>query len=215
MRKLWPGLLALSVSAIISALMYVRLPERVVSHWGADGTPNGWSSRFAFVVGIHILGLFVALVLAYAPRVDPRRNNFAFHAGSYWLIANAVLGLVAGATVLAIGINAGWNVHIGWLGYGLGLLFVLMGNVFTRIRPNWIFGVRTPWTLSSDRAWREAHRVAGYGFVLVGVAVLIITALRPDALMYVLLAGVLLVSAVSILRSYLVWKNETTTILTK
>ncbi len=215
MRKLWPGLVALTASAVLSAFMYSRLPNVVVSHWAVDGEPNGWTSRLGFVIGIHALGFLVALVSAFAPRLDPRRENFVTHEGAYWLVTNAVLALLAGATVLAIGINAGWNMQISWLGYGLGALFVVMGNVLPRVRPNWIFGIRTPWTLSSDRAWREAHRLGGYGLVVLGIAVIIVGAFRPDAVRFVLMPGVVLVSAVSSIRSYFVWKSEASAIPTK
>ncbi len=34
---------------------------------------------------------------------------------------------------------------------------------------NWFAGVRTPWTLSSERSWRKTNWVGGWLFVLVGV----------------------------------------------
>ncbi len=66
-----------------------------------------------------------------------------------------------------------------WLGYGLGALFVVMGNVLPRVRPNWMFRIRTPWTLLSDRAWSEAQRMGGNGLVVVGTAVFVVSALHP------------------------------------
>ena len=208
MRKLWPGFLTIAASAAYTATLFNRLPERVVSHWGANGQANGWASRDAFVFGMYGIALGLAGLLAVAPKLDPKRYNFESHESSYWLVANATLALLALATTLAVGINAGLAVHIEWLGYALGALLVVMGNVFTRVRPNWVFGVRTPWTLSSDKAWREAHRVAGYGFVVVGIATILATAIRPDALTKVLLPGVIVVTLASIACSYIVWKND-------
>lgn len=208
LRKLWPGLLAIAVSAIFAALVYSRLPERVVSHWGADGTPNGWMSRAAFVGGMLSIELAVGVSMAFVPRIDPLRNNFQAHAGAYWLVVNSSLVLVAVAMSLAIGANLGWHINVGWLSYGVALLFIVVGNVMTRIRPNWIFGVRTPWTLSSDVSWRATHRLAGYGMLILGVVLLVIEAVRPDWFGFVLLPGALAVSLASVVRSYFVWKSD-------
>ncbi|MEP6781428.1 MAG: SdpI family protein [Gemmatimonadaceae bacterium] len=208
MRKLWPAFFAIVASVAFSLSMFNRLPERVVSHWGANGTPNGWMSRGAFVFGIHGLMIAVAVVLAFAPRIAPKRNNFEAHKGSYWLVANAAIILVAGITVISFGVNLGWNFRIESLGYGVGLLIIIMGNVTTRVRPNWIFGLRTPWTLSSDKSWRKANRFAGYGFVLVGLAVVVVTAIRPAAMVWVVLIGSIAMSLAASLLSYIVWKND-------
>jgi uncharacterized membrane protein len=210
MRKLWLGWLMIAASAVFSAVMFSRLPERVVSHWGANGESNGWTSRIAFVVGIHAVAVFVGIAVVVAPKIDPRRYNFPANQRSYWLVTNAILVLLALVTALAIGINAGWNLRIEWTGYGLGAFFVVMGNVLTRVRPNWIFGVRTSWTLSSDRSWRATHRIAGYGFVLLGLAVLVTAATSAASMIVVLLPGVAIVVLASVARSYFVWKNDST-----
>ena len=34
------------IPMIVGALVYKRLPESMATHFGLDGTPNGWSSRF-------------------------------------------------------------------------------------------------------------------------------------------------------------------------
>ena len=43
---------------LAGVILYPRLPETMATHWGFDGTANGWSSRAATVFGlslIHIL----------------------------------------------------------------------------------------------------------------------------------------------------------------
>ena len=46
-------------------------------------------------------------------------------------------------------------------------MFLLI--VIPRVRRNRWVGVRTPWTLASDRVWTETHRLAAYLFVATGV----------------------------------------------
>ena len=65
----------------------VRLPERVATHFGIDGTPNGWMSRdkyLLFMTGIGVgLPLFFA-VLGFVNKFIPTRFvNFPNR--NYWL----------------------------------------------------------------------------------------------------------------------------------
>ena len=48
---------------------------------------------------------------------------------------------------------------------GFPLLNIWLGNLMPKMRPNWIMGVRTPWTLTSDEAWVRTHRVTGRAMV--------------------------------------------------
>jgi uncharacterized membrane protein len=208
-RKLWPGLLANLAAAIFGFAMVSRLPERVASHWGLHGEVNGWTSRTVLVLLTPTLALVMAVVLSIAPRLDPKRRNFPLHAGAYWVVTNAILGFLAGVHVIIVGYNLGWPVNIGTVtGIGVGVLFMLLGNLLSRVRPNWIFGIRTPWTLSSDRAWRETHRVGGYGFVLVGLIVLLMALVHATAVFIVLGVGAGAVALFSVVWSYFAWKRD-------
>jgi uncharacterized membrane protein len=55
----------------------------------------------------------------------------------------------------------------------VALLVVLLGNVLGKVRSNFWFGVRTPWTLASERVWYATHRLAGKTMVAGGLAALL------------------------------------------
>jgi uncharacterized membrane protein len=209
MRKLWPGLLATLAAAGFGISVLQRLPAQVASHWDLDGSVNGTMSRLALVVLIPLLSLAMAGVLTIAPQLDPKRRNFPMHAGSYWLVTNLLLVFLACAHVLVIGYNLGWPIRMQVvLMPGIGVLFMVIGNVLTRVRPNWIFGIRTPWSLSSEVAWRESHRIGGYGFVLVGALVIVAAIVRPAWAIYVMLIGLGGSSLLAVAWSYLAWKRD-------
>src|SRR3990172_5078846 len=145
MRKLWPGLLASAAAALFAALSWPRLPERVASHWDLHGAVDGTTSRFWLVLMPPVIAVVLAGILTIAPKIDPKRRNFPLHAGAYWVVANAILLFLALVHVLVIGYNLGWPFQFqAVMMPGLGLLFIVIGNVLTRVRPNWIFGIRTP-----------------------------------------------------------------------
>ena len=207
--KLWPGVALLAAAALFGVVLRDRLPATMATHWGADGQVNGWSPRGLALLLLPGIGLLTAGVLAVAPKLDPRYRNFPAHAGEYWLVGNAVLGLLALIHAGMLAFALGWIAHLeSVVGVGIGVLFMLMGNVLTRVRANWIFGVRTPWTLSSDRAWRQTHRLAGYGFVLAGFVTLVAALFVHRALFAVMVAAPLAASLVAVVWSYVAWSRD-------
>jgi uncharacterized membrane protein len=62
-----------------------------------------------------------------------------------------------------------------WLGQFLGLMvgifLIVTGNDLPRLRPNLVWGIRTPQTLGSDEVWKRVHRLGGYIRVVMGVVV--------------------------------------------
>ena len=45
----------LLLPVLIGLLLWNQLPERMVTHWGLDGQPDGWSSRTFVVFGMPLL----------------------------------------------------------------------------------------------------------------------------------------------------------------
>jgi len=79
---------------------------------------------------------------------------------------------------------------------GLFLFFALLGNVLGRVRRNFWIGVRTPWTLASERVWNDTHRVAGKLFVLSGILGFVATMAGSPPLFAIILIGIAAITAV-------------------
>jgi uncharacterized membrane protein len=92
----------------------------------------------------------------------------------------------------------------------VGALFVTTGNVLPRARPNWWFGIRTPWTLSNDRVWMRTHRVVG-GYVMSAAGIVIIAgAALPGAWPFAVFITASAIAALGlIVYSYIAWREET------
>ena len=57
----------------------------------------------------------------------------------------------------------------------VGLVFVVIGSYVGKIRSHYLFGIRAPWTLSSELSWNKTHQLGGklfavQGFLLMNVA---------------------------------------------
>lgn len=171
MRRLFPGLGGLVLAAGFSAWAYGRLPGQVVTHWGIDGSPDGWSSPLLAAMLLPAAGLALAVIFLVLPAIDPRRGAYAPRS-PYWVIANAALALLAVLHILVLGHALGWAVDaMAVVTVGVGILFVLIGALMPRMQPSWFMGIRTPWTLSDDGIWEATHRLGGRLFMAAGVVI--------------------------------------------
>jgi uncharacterized membrane protein len=51
---------------------------------------------------------------------------------------------------------------------GIGLFFILLGNILPKIRRNSIVGIRFSWTMTNDEIWRKVHYYGGIYTVAAG-----------------------------------------------
>jgi uncharacterized membrane protein len=208
-RKLVPGLLVVAIAAGFSVWFYPHLPAQVATHFNLHGQPNGWSSRLVAAVLVPALGIVLAVVFTVLPHIDPRRANYEKFGPTYWTIANAVLVLVAVFHIVSLGKALGWDINMNRVAsLGVGGIFVLLGNLMTRIRPNWFVGIRTPWTLSSDTVWRRTHRFGGIAFVIAGLCMAATALLTVPWALYGAIGVAAAAALASVVYSYVVWRGE-------
>ena len=191
---------------LAGVLLWNRLPETVATHWGADGEANGWSSRAFAVFALPALMAAINLLLHFALRTDPKRQNMsaALRAVSVW--AMPVLSVVMYALTLA---NAlGHAVHIETVAPLLvGLMLIVIGNYLPKTKQSYTMGIKLPWTLASEENWNHTHRLAGFLWVLGGAAIVLLTllgALRS----WLLLALIAVMTLVPAVYSYLLYRKE-------
>lgn len=208
MRR-WFGVLAILAAGVFTAVVYSRLPEQMPTHWNMSGEVDGWSSRFAGAIMLPLAGLGIWALLQWLPRIDPLRHNYEKFRGTYDTVISMILVFVAVAHVLVLGVALGWPLNAARaLPIGIGTACILLGNVLPRARRNWLFGVRTPWTLSNDRVWERTHRMAGYLFVALGTALLITAALPLALPANAALVSIAVVAAITIVYSFVAWRQE-------
>jgi len=161
------------------------------------------------VVLVPMIGLLLGLLLLGLPMIDPRKKEVAQHARTYWTVVNTVLVFLALIQVMLVGYNLGWPVDIPFLVPVLiGVLFLLVGNLMPRMRPNWFMGIRTPWTLSSESVWRKTHRLGGYCFMAMGLLMILSGFLGTGATFPYVVGVVVVFGFAPVVYSYFVWRAE-------
>jgi uncharacterized membrane protein len=90
----------------------------------------------------------------------------------------------------------------------VGALFLGVGSVLGKVRPNWFVGIRTPWTMSSKRAWVRTHRLGGFLFIALGALFIVTGFAKIRWFAYLAMGGVFAVVAVLFVYSYWVWRTD-------
>jgi uncharacterized membrane protein len=118
--------------------------------------------------------LFVIL-----PRLDPRKERYVEFAKVYDIFRNLILAALFVVYFIASLNNLGANLDISlYIPAAIGLLFMVLGNYFGKIKRNYFVGIRTPWTMSSESVWNKTHRFGGKAFMFCG-AIMILTGFVP------------------------------------
>ena len=164
------GLLAVCLlSFCIQLALYPSLPETVPIHWNAEGEIDGWAGKWA-ALAMGALPFGLTLLLAAVPRLDPRAESYRKHRKVYNLLsAGFVLFFIGVAWVVMLSALDFNLPAAGLLSAGMGVLFILLGNFMPRIRPNYTFGIRLPWTLANETVWYKTHRVGGALLMAAGI----------------------------------------------
>ncbi|HET9777168.1 MAG TPA: SdpI family protein [Gemmatimonadaceae bacterium] len=208
MRK-WLPLLIVLAAIITSAVVYPHLPDRVPTHWNAAGQPNGYSARFwgAWLIPLFLIGMWA--IMWILPAIDPRGANYAKFQPAFEAIIIALMLFLAALHIIALRAALGHPAHMERIvPLGVGILLVVIGNLLPRARPNWFVGIRTPWTLSSDRVWEKTHRLGGKLFVAGGLIIIIAGILVSQWAHIVLIVVMLAITLGVMVYSYLEWKRE-------
>ncbi|AZN42504.1 SdpI family protein [Paenibacillus albus] len=197
---------AVGISPAVGALIaYHQLPQTVASHFSVNNEVNGTMSKSMFVLVLFLLG-FVPLLMRVFRSVDPKRDNYE-HFNTAFEVKR--LGVTV---VLAV---AGWMVLLYNLGHEInirriimiiiGVLFMVMGNYLTQVKPNYTFGIRTPWTLASEEVWRKTHRLGGPFMLLGGLVALICAFVEGQAAVFIFVGSIAVASLTPIVYSYLLF----------
>lgn len=161
---------------VITLVVLPGMADMVPAHYGVNGMVDRYDSKYTMVL---FPGIIIALVIFR--EVMPRRlgDDVAQQANI------AVLDKIMLPLVLVL---AGLNLLMVWLAYyqveniyttslnvpqlilaGLSLLFVLIGNLLPKTKPNPYVGIRVPWTLNHPEVWYKTHRVGGMVMTVWGV----------------------------------------------
>jgi len=203
-------LVMIGIAVGVSLAVMHQLPEQVASHWNINDEVDGTMSRVwgAFLMPLIALGMLGLFLLI--PVIDPMRANIATFRRPFNVFIVLMVAFLLYMHILTIAWNLGvrtFRMSSAMLP-AMGLLFVFIGFMLRQARRNFSIGIRTPWTLSSDRVWDQTHRLGAALFVASGVLA-VLGALFPPNVAYLLVLGPVLASTLFlVVYSYVLWREE-------
>jgi len=210
LRKSEIALLGLILLALIIGIyFYPQMPEKVASHWNAQGQVNGYMSKFwgLFLMPFILIGL--GLLFIAIPRIDPLKANIEKFRKYYDRFI--ILFFIFMLAIYIQGIL--WNLGIKTnpiviISIGIGLLFFYIGILCENAKRNWFIGVRTPWTLSNEEVWNKTNKLGGRLFKITGIIAFIGVFFSNYAIFFILIP-VILVALYTIVYSYFEYQKVT------
>lgn len=196
------------LSFVVGIYFYPQMPEKIAFHWNSQGQVDGYMSKFygLFLMPFISVGLFLLFVLI--PKIDPLKANidkFRKYYGGFIVLLIVFLFYFYLLTIF-------WNIGMRFnmiqvLAPAFGILFYYCGILIENAKRNWFIGIRTPWTLSSEKVWEKTHKIGGKLFKIAGVIALFGVFFQRYALFFILVP-VILVATYTIVYSYFEFQTE-------
>lgn len=200
------------IDVAITIIAWAKVPDgvQIPIHWNVAGEADNYGSKtFGLLMGPGLI-FFLSVLLAFVPHMEPRIENLQQSQKAYkafWavlLVFMLTLHIVTTLAALGFALNIATM-----MAFMMGTLFMAIGNYLGKIRSNFMFGIRTPWALSSEISWNKTHRLGGRFFFVIGFLVFVSGVFRIGALTFgLLLGGIFLSLSVLTAYSYWVWKHD-------
>ncbi len=208
-KKELPLICIVLLPFIYLAYVWNDLPSKVPVYWNTAGEVNRYGSRYELLLIPFLLPFLIYVLLTVIPKIDPKQKLQKMGGK----LANIKFLLTTFMSVLALFIiYTAKNQTLGNPNYILlliGVLYIILGNYFKTVKPNYFIGIRTPWTLESETVWNKTHKLAGVLWFVGGVLVVLLSLLLSSTTMFTIfyiITAALVVVPVGY--SYLIFKRE-------
>ncbi|WP_286969126.1 SdpI family protein [Flavobacterium sp. UBA4854] len=184
------------------------LPEIVPIHWNSKGEIDGWGNKFTLIGMLFILPVFTYIIMSVISKIDPKKKMSLMGGKLYQLKFVLVLFM----SILALFIiysTKSQSISIpSFIFVLVGALFVILGNYFKVIQPNYFIGIKTPWTLENQEVWKKTHLFAGKLWFIAGLIIIVGSLIfESSAFSKVFLTIVFGIAIIPIVYSYLKYRS--------
>ncbi len=158
---------------IYLAFIWNSLPEKVPTHWNYKGEIDQWGDKFSLLGLLFMLPVFTYSILLIIPKIDPKKR-IVLMAGKFYQIKFILVLFMSVLSLFIIFISKNQSLSSpNFIFILTGVLFILLGNFFKVIQPNYFLGIRTPWTLESPEVWKVTHVFAGKLWFIAGIVMVL------------------------------------------
>jgi len=198
-----------ALTVVGTLVAYPSLPSVMTTHFGMNGQGNGTMTSWAGAFILPVISLLVLLLFTAIPHIDPLKLNIQKFRKQYDAFVALLMLFFAVVQALIITRNLGSTLDPSYVILpAVGVLMFYVGIMLPYTRRNWFIGIRTPWTISSDRVWDKTHRLGGTLFKILGILI-VLSALTPITYApWIIVVPVIAVALFLVVYSYFIYAQE-------
>jgi len=205
-KVVFPIILIL-LSFIIGCCLYPVLPPNMATHWGINGEVNGYSSKSFGIFFMPILSIFLLILFIILPKTDPYKKNFSEFKKYFQNFVYLIFIFLFYIYLLTLIWNFGITFNLlQFMTPAFTLIFYYAGVLMKNAKRNWFVGIRTPWTLSSDKVWQKTHTL-GAKLFKISALISLLSLIYPNLTVYLMIVPILGISFFLYIYSYLVYRK--------
>ena len=200
-RKLIISSILIMLPTLVGFLLWNRLPDTMTSHWGLDGTADGYSTKL-FVITVPfllmLLGHWTCLFFTMKDKGNKDQNK-KVTGMIFWILP--IISIFAGGTIYGAAMGMEMNIGTFLIPY-IGILFIFIGNYMPKCKQNSTIGIKISWTLQNEENWNMTHRFGGKVWVAGGFILLLSVFMPKELAIFMMFAGIFVLVVIPVVYSY-------------
>lgn len=192
---------------VVGFLLWNRLPDSMVTHWGANGQGDGISSKVVTVCFLPLLLLashWLCLLVTWKDPKNKNRNHKVFRL-VMWIMP--VVSIYANAITYTAALGFPLNVSLMSI-TPIGAMFIIIGNYLPKCQQNHTIGIKIPWTLANEENWNLTHRFGGKCWVIGGLCMILCVFLPGFVGIWIMIAAVFVLAFLPMFYSWRIYRRH-------
>ncbi|ETE89961.1 SdpI family protein [Bacillus thuringiensis] len=192
MRKKTCSYLIIMISLVVSFIFYFKLGDEKI--WILSIMPT-----IMFISNI----IFNILVKNTLLTEESQENKLDLR-----IVSNAMLMLLCIIHLVIVSTEFGYTVTFELVvGIATGIFIMVLSNFMQRVEQNYIYGIRTPWTLKNKEVWRLTNRFSAKIFFITGLMIILFSILIPKFVILIMIGLVAIAALISVFSSYIYFRK--------
>lgn len=192
---------------LFGIIMWNKLPDTMITHWGADGNADRVSTKVFMVFGLPVILLVFHLVCICITTLDKQQKGQNKKALGiiYWIIP--FISLFTGVITYATAFGKTFSIQM-LIPIMLSIMFIFIGNYLPKIKRNRTLGIKVSWTVNNEENWNKTHRFGGKVWVIGGLFMLFSVFMPSNMIIEIMFGVMLVVIIIPIIYSYSIYRKH-------